>query len=189
MGKKVIFLHGYGGEPIDEVGEIFDGIGWEAKQPYIDYDREWDLDHCKSMTERVVEESRDCDLIVGLSMGGYTAHLVANHLGKDCIIINPGIDRERSQVFLGNQFPTSGEEYEGKDFDFPMEFNRCNLEIYLGRRDFQIPNHYTTDYVDRMGILCDVRFLDDMYHVFNRNEFISILGCSRFIQGGMSIGG
>ena len=181
--KKVMFLHGYGGEPIREVGEVFSKIGWETKQLHIDYDGEWDLDYCKSITQSVVEESKDCDLIVGLSMGGYTAHLVANHIGKDCIIINPGIDRERSQVFLGNHFPTTnGKNYEGKDFDFPMEFNKCRLEIYLGKRDFQIPNHYTTEYVERMGIVCDIHFLDSMYHVFNINEFISILNISKFIK-------
>ncbi len=179
--KKVIFLHGYGGEPIPEVTEIFKEIGWQTKQPHIDYDVEWDIDYCKSVTEKVVDKSGDCDLIIGLSMGGYTAHLVANHLGKDCILINPGIDRERSQVFLGNQFPTNNESYEGKDFDFPMEFGKCNLEVYLGGKDFQIPNHYTTDYLKKMNIKADVYFLEKMYHVFNKEEFKRIIKMSKFI--------
>lgn len=180
--KKLIFLHGYGGEPIPEITEIFKVIGWETIQHYIDYDEEWDKDRCKSITEKVAEDGRDCDLIIGLSLGGYTAHLVANHLGKDCILINPGIDREKSQVFLGNQFPTGGELEVKKDFDFPMEFNKCRLEVFLGGRDFQIPNSRTTDYLEKMGIKADVYLFEKMYHVFNIEEFIDIIRTSKFIE-------
>lgn len=180
--KKLIFLHGYGGEPIPEITEIFKVIGWQTIQHYIDYDEEWDKDRCKSITEKVAEDGRDCDLIIGLSLGGYTAHLVANHLGKDCILINPGIDREKSQVFLGNQFPTGGELEVEKDFDFPMEFNKCRLEVFLGGRDFQIPNSRTTDYLEKMGIKADVHLFKDMYHVFDIEEFIDIIKTSKFIE-------
>lgn len=180
--KKLIFLHGYGGEPIPEITEIFKVIGWQTIQHYIDYDEEWDKDRCKSITEKVAEDGRDCDLIIGLSLGGYTAHLVANHLGKDCILINPGIDREKSQVFLGNQFPTGGELEVKKDFDFPMEFNKCRLEVFLGGRDFQIPNSRTTDYLEKMGIKADVHLFKDMYHVFNIEEFIDIIKTTKFIE-------
>lgn len=180
--KKLIFLHGYGGEPIPEITEIFKTIGWQTIQHYIDYDEEWDKDRCKSITEKVAKDGRDCDLIIGLSLGGYTAHLVANHLGKDCILINPGIDREKSQVFLGNQFPTGGELEVKKDFDFPMEFNKCRLEVFLGGRDFQIPNSRTTDYLEKMDIKADVHLFKDMYHVFDIEEFIDIIKTSKFIE-------
>ena len=180
--KKVIFLHGYGGEPIPEITEIFKAIGWQTIQHYIDYDLEWDKDRCKSITEKVAEDGRDCDLIIGLSLGGYTAHLVSNQLGTDCILINPGIDRENSQVFLGNQFPTGGEIEDVKDFDFPMEFNKCRLEVFLGGRDFQIPNTITINYLEKMCIKADVHLLKDMYHVFNLNEFVDIIKMSKFIK-------
>ena len=180
--KKVIFLHGYGGEPIPEITEIFKAIGWQTIQHHIDYDLEWDKDRCKSITEKVAEDGRDCDLIIGLSLGGYTAHLVSNQLGKDCILINPGIDREKSEVFLGNQFPTGGEIEDVKDFDFHMEFNKCRLEVFLGGRDFQIPNSRTIDYLEKMGIKADVHILEDMYHVFNIEEFIDIIKMSKFIK-------
>lgn len=180
--KKLIFLHGYGGEPIPEITKLFRLIGWETIQHHIDYDEEWDRDRCKSITERVAEDGRDCDLIIGLSLGGYTAHLVANHLGKDCILINPGIDREKSQVYLGNQYPADGELDENKDFDFPMEFNKCRLEVFLGGRDFQIPNKRTTDYLEKMCIEADVHLFKHMYHVFNMEEFIDIITKSKFIE-------
>ena len=181
--KKLIFLHGYGGIPIPEVTEIFKVIGWETIQHHIDYDLEWDRDRCKSITEKVVGDGRDCDLIIGLSLGGYTAHLVSNHLVKDCILINPGIDREKSQVFLGNQFPVGDVELnDTKDFDFPMYFNKCRLEVYLGRRDFQIPNNRTTDYLKKMGIIADVYYIEKMYHIFNIQEFIDIIKNSKFID-------
>jgi hypothetical protein len=166
--KKVIFFHGYGGEPIPEITEIFKYLGWETIQQHIDYDDEWDLDKCKSITEKSVELSKDCDLVIGLSLGGYTAHLISNHLGKDCILINPGIDRSRSLLHI-------------KDFDFPHVVNNCNLEVFLGGRDFQIPNHYTTDFIERKGICARIETLEKMYHVFNLKEFIDIIKMSNFI--------
>lgn len=166
--KKVIFLHGYGGDPIPEVTDVFNSIGWEVIQPHIDYDYEWDFDRCASITNYVVDLSKDCDLVVGLSLGGYTAHLVSNFLNKDCILINPGIDRSRSLLDI-------------KDFDFPQRFGECNLEVFLGRRDFQIPNHYTTEYLNKMDIKADIHYNDFMYHVFNMGEFMWILSQSKFI--------
>ena len=116
--KKVIFFHGYGGEPIQFITDLFEHIGYETIQQHINYDDEWDLDRCKSIVEKSIELSKDCYAIIGLSLGGYTAHLIANHLGKKCILINPGLDRMRSQLYLGNQFPTdddsSGEDLKTK---------------------------------------------------------------------------
>ena len=166
--SKVIFFHGYGGEPIPEITEIFKYIGWETIQQHIDYDVEWDLDKCKSITEKSVEISKNCDLIIGLSLGGYTAHLISNHLEKDCILINPGLDRDRSLLHI-------------KEFDFPHVVNKCRLEVFLGARDFQIPNNYTTDFIERKSICTRVETLEKMYHVFNLEEFITIVKMSNFI--------
>ena len=166
--KKVIFFHGYGGEPIPEITEIFKYIGWETIQQHIDYDEEWDLDSCKSITEKSADLAKDCDLVIGLSLGGYTAHLISNQLEKDCILINPGIDRSRSLLHI-------------KDFDYPQVVNNCRLEVFLGGRDFQIPNNYTTEFIERKGICARVEKLEKMYHVFNLEEFIHIVKMSDFI--------
>jgi len=168
MMKKVIFFHGYGGEPISEITEIFKYIGCETIQQHIDYDEEWEKDFGKSITEQSIELAKDCDLIIGLSLGGYTAHLIANHLEKKCILINPGLDRSRSLLDI-------------KEFDYPQIVNNCPLEVYLGGRDFQIPNHYTTEFIERMGIEARVETLETMYHVFNLDEFIHIIKMSKFI--------
>ena len=167
-GKKIIFFHGYGGTPIQEVTEILNYLGAEEViQTYIDYDYEWDLDKCKSLFEKSLIQSKDCDLIIGLSMGGYTAHLVANNLNKDCILINPGLDRERSRVHV-------------KDFDCDKTINNCNLEVYLGDMDYQIPNNYTTEYLDRHSINARIEIIKNMGHVFNIHEFVDILKMSNF---------
>lgn len=168
--KKVIFFHGYGGEPIPEITEIFKYIGWETIQQHIDYDEEWEKDSGKSITEQSMELAKGCDLIIGLSLGGYTAHLIANHLEKKCILINPGLDRDRSLLDI-------------KEFDYPHIVNNCPLEVYLGARDFQIPNHYTTEFIERMYIDARVETLEKMYHVFNIEEFITIMKMSKFIFG------
>lgn len=182
--KKVIFFHGYGGEPIPFITDLFEHIGYETIQQHINYDDEWDLDRCKSIVEKSIELSKDCYAIIGLSLGGYTAHLIANHLGKKCILINPGLDRMRSQLYLGNQFPTDDDSSEEdlKDFNFVTEFNKCELEVYLGGKDFQIPNNYTTEYLIKNKIDARVEILKDMYHVFNLQEFIKIIKMSEFFS-------
>jgi esterase/lipase len=166
--KKIIFFHGYGGEPIPEITEIFKYIGYNTIQQYIDYDEEWEIDKCKSITEESIELAKDCDVIIGLSLGGYTAHLIANHLQKKCILINPGLDRDRSLLHI-------------KEFNYPHIVNNCPLEVFLGGRDFQIPNHYTTEFLERKEIESRVEKLDEMYHVFNLDEFIDIVKMSNFI--------
>ena len=167
--KKVIFFHGYGGEPIQPITEIFNYIGYDVIQSHIDYDYEWDLDKGKSLFEDSIRQSSDCDLIIGLSLGGYTANLVANHLSKNCIIINPGIDRERSRLHI-------------KDFDCDTKTNNCDLEVYLGNRDFQIPNNYTLEYLERNNIKARIEIIENMEHCFNMNEFIAIMKMSNFIN-------
>jgi len=168
--KKIIFFHGYGGEPIPQVTDALKYLGAiDVIQTHINYDYEWALDKGKSLFERCVNESKDCDLIIGLSMGGYTAHLVANKLQKDCIIINPGLDRMRSRVHV-------------KDFDCDTTINNCNLEVYLGDKDIQIPNHYTTEYLDRCGINARVETIKGMEHCFDMNQFVHIIRISNFTK-------
>ena len=169
MRKKAIFFHGYGGEPIQVITDIFKYLGYDMIQPYIDFDDEWDLDRGKSLVEEMLSKSADCDLIIGLSLGGYLADLVANNLGIDCILINPGIDKRKSQLHI-------------KDFDCPRAINNCNLEVYLGGMDFQIPNNYTLDYLKRNNIDARIETLQDMGHVFNLDEFIEIVKMSNFIK-------
>jgi predicted esterase YcpF (UPF0227 family) len=132
--KKAIFFHGYGGEPIPVITEIFKHLNYEMIQPDIDFDEEWDFDNCKSLFYESIDNASDCDLIIGLSLGGYLAYLVANALGKDCIIINPGIDRSKTLLHI-------------KEFDCPKLENKCNLEVFLGDRDIQIPNKNTINYL------------------------------------------
>jgi hypothetical protein len=180
--KKAIFLHGYGGEPIEYLINVFDEIGWDIYQPFVNYDLEWDVDRCKSITNNIINQAKECDLIIGLSLGGYTAHLVANQLNKNCILINPGLDREKSSVFLGNQFPIEGDnDVDTKEFDFPSKLNNCELEVYLGGKDFQIPNHYTTDYIENNNIKCEIHNIPNMYHIFNLNEIKEIIKITKFI--------
>ncbi len=168
MRKKAIFFHGYGGEPIPVITQIFDYLGYDMEQPYIDYDDEWDLDKGKSLFYESLKNSNDCDLVVGLSLGGYLADLVANNLSKNCIIINPGIDRSKTRLHI-------------KDFDCTRVINNCNLEVYLGDKDFQIPNSYTINYLNKNNINARVEIIENMEHVFSLDEFIQIIKMSNLL--------
>lgn len=169
MSKKAVFFHGYGGEPIPVITQIFNYLGYDMVQPHIDFDEEWDFDECRSLFLESIRNYSDCDLIVGLSLGGYLADLVANSLSKNCIIINPGIDRSKTRLHI-------------KDFDCDRVINNCNLEVYLGDRDFQIPNSYTIDYLNKNNINARVEIIKGMEHVFNLEEFIQIVKMSNFIK-------
>jgi hypothetical protein len=167
--RKAIFFHGYGGEPISIITEIFKHLGYEMIQPHIDFDEEWDFDKCKSLFYESIDNASDCDLIIGLSLGGYLSYLVANSLGKDCILINPGIDRSKTLLHI-------------KEFDCPKLENNCNLEIFLGDRDYVIPNRNTISYLDKNIIKTKIETIKGMEHVFSLEEFIQILKISSLVK-------
>ena len=78
--KKVLILHGLGGEPSIEKSEVFEKRGYEVIFPHIDYFKEWEKDKCKSIFNKLLHFSKNVDLIVGQSLGGYTAFLLSNVL-------------------------------------------------------------------------------------------------------------
>ena len=168
-GKKVIFFHGLGGKPNETIKKVLEHFGYNVKFPHIDYYDEWDYDECKSLFEESIYLAKDCDLVIGLSLGGYLAYLVANHLGNDCILINPGIDRSKTKL-------------EIKEFDCPKSMNNCNLEVFLGDKDDLIPNEYTINYLKDNNIKSKIHIVKGMEHGFDLNEFIDILKSSNLIN-------
>lgn len=167
--KKVIFFHGLGGSPSAERQSILENYGYDVVYPFIDYDLEWEKDHCKSLFYRSVESARDCDLIIGISLGGYLGHLVANLLEKDCILINPALDRSKTRLQI-------------KNFDCPVLFNNCNLEVYLGDKDTLINKEYTIDFINDNNIKCKIHSLENMEHRCSLNDFLEILNKSNLVD-------
>jgi len=167
--KKVLFLHGLGGEPSKERQIILENYGYDFTYPHIDYDYEWQKDHCKQLFNDTVELAKDCDLIIGISLGGYLASLVANYLQIDCILINPALDRTKTRLNI-------------RDFDCPVIFNKCNMEVYLGDKDTLVNKEYTLDFIEAHNIKCDIHTLAEMEHRCNLNNFLEILTKSNLIN-------
>jgi hypothetical protein len=166
--KKAIFFHGYGGEPIPEITELFRHLGYDMIQPDIDFDDEWEFDNGKTLLKDSISIAKECDLIIGLSLGGYLAYLTGNSVGKNCLVINPGIDRSKTQLHI-------------KEFDFPKIENNCNLEVFLGDKDNVIPNSNTVNYINKNSIKARVEIIKNMGHVFDFEELIKIIKMSNFI--------
>jgi hypothetical protein len=166
--KKVIIFHGLGGSPSLDRTSIMEDIGYTVEYPHIDYVYEWELDKCKSLFERTLNLSKDCDLVIGVSLGGYLGNLIANNLGIDCILINPALDRDKTKLDI-------------KDFDCEKKLNNCDSEIYLGKLDTLIPMEITLDYIKNNNIKSNVSIIDNMEHRCNMRNFLKILKLSKFI--------
>lgn len=166
--KKVIVFHGLGGQVHPDRISTLKNLGYEVVYPHIDYEMEWDKDKAKSLFNKSIELSKDCDLVIGMSLGGYLGDLVANYLGIDCILINPALDRNKTKLSI-------------KDFDCPHLLNKCNMEIFLGDKDTLIPKEYTLDYINDNNINCEVYHIN-MEHRCLIDNFIEILNQSSLIK-------
>jgi hypothetical protein len=166
--KKVIVFHGLGGEPNSERTNILRNFGYEVVYPHIDFEMEWSKDKGKSLFERTSRLAEGCDLIIGVSLGGYLASLIGNYLGIDCILINPALDRNKTRLDI-------------KNLDCPHLSNKCNMEVFIGDKDTLIPKEYTLDYIKDNNINCKIHHIIGMEHRCSLNNFLEILNQSSLV--------
>lgn len=169
--KKVLILHGLGGKPTSEKSEVFYKRGFDVIFPHIDYIKEWEKDRCKSMINNLVNISRDVDLIVGQSLGGYTAFLLSNILNIDTILINPALDRSKTKL-----------DIKYFDTDFNIKYNNPNIEIYFGGLDTLIPMEITKKFLKENGLKYKQIIIPDMEHSSPANKIDEILNISDFTE-------
>lgn len=169
--KTVLILHGLGGAPSNDKSIIFEKRGYDVIFPHIDYEKEWDKDMCKSMFNKLLNDSKNVDLIVGQSLGGYTAFLLSNILNVDTILINPALDRTKSKLKI--------KEF---DLDFNIKHRNPNIEIYYGELDNLIPKEVTHQYLIDNNIKCKEYVINDMAHRSPAEDIYRILNISSFIK-------
>jgi predicted esterase YcpF (UPF0227 family) len=166
--KKLTYLHGLGGSFSNDRDRVFKKFGYDFYYPTIDYKENWNLDRCRSLVETITKYSEDSDIIIGISIGGYLAHIVANLLGKDCLIINPALNRDLSRTDI-------------KWFDTKHIYNNSNLEIYLGDMDSVIPNENTINFVKDLDINSNINIISGMGHRCSDTNLIKILKSSKLL--------
>jgi hypothetical protein len=169
--KKVLILHGLGGEPSKEKSDIFEKRGYEVIFPHIDYIQEWNKDKCKSIFNYLIKISKNIDLIVGQSLGGYTGFLLSNILNVKTILINPALDRNKTKLDIKNF-----------DIDYSIKYQNKNIEIYFGELDNLIPMKITQNFLKENNLNYKQVIIPNMEHRSPAKKIEEILNISNYIK-------
>jgi hypothetical protein len=171
--KTIAVYHGLGGRPAKDRIDLLKSFGYDnIIYPYINFEKEWDLDRCKSMFQRELENVKDADVIVGFSLGGYLAYLLAKHTGKDLVLVNPSLDRSKSLLRV-------------KDFDVDdvsnLAFASGKMEVFFGENDTLIPKESQIDFLNENGINFTQYIIKGMEHRTPIDKFEEIINRSNIL--------
>jgi len=167
--KSVLILHGYGGRPAPERTRVLGRRGYRVYYPHIDYDKEYAKDKCQSITSYLVERYSDVDAIIGLSLGGYMAFILANKLHKPCVLINPALNRKTTRLNI-------------KDFDYDFDITNPRTEIFFGENDIVVDKNHTIDYLNKINYKYIDSEIKMMEHGCPLNHFKTILNRTKIIR-------
>lgn len=170
LNKTCVLYHGLGSQPAISREQLLNKAGYNVISEHFDYDLEWDVDQGKSLFEKQLEVVKNVDLIIGISFGGYLAYKLSKATGKDVILINPALDRAKSQSVI-------------KDFDIPDSNLVSNIEIFFGFLDTSVPMDYAIDYLKRRKEYDYSAYtIKDMAHRVPDNFFKEIVETSCLID-------
>jgi len=171
-GRTIAVYHGLGGSPTQEKINALRKAGFKnIIFNHIDYDYEWKLDRCRSLFTREVGNARRADVILGTSLGGYLAFLLAKLTGKDLIMINPSLDRNRTQLNI-------------RHFDVNIIGNHFGkVEIFFGEKDELIPRNVQKGFLYDNRIKYTSWIVKGMEHRTSPREFEQIVQYSKIING------
>lgn len=164
----VSVYHGAGGRPAKDRIDLLSSMGYEVLYPFIDFEKEWDLDRCKSLFQRELNSIKDVDILVGFSLGGYLAYLLAKHTGKDLILVNPSLDRSKSLLKV-------------REFDVEDMNNLGKVEVFFGENDTLIPKESQIDFLNKNNINFTQYIVKDMEHRTPINKFEEIINRSSIL--------
>jgi len=168
-GKMVAVYHGLGGGGGKLIPRLLRKYGFNrVHYPEIYYEREWYKDKCKSMFNRELNAIKHADLLIGFSLGGYTAFELAGYTGKNLMLVNPAIDRSKTLLDI-------------KTYDVPFKRNFGNVEVYLGTEDDLIDKKWTIDYLKKLNVKSDIYLVPGMEHNTYIEEFEVMLDNSKLL--------
>ena len=123
--KKVLYLHGLesnqGGKKVDFLAKEF-----MVHAPEMDYKSE----HLSYQLDNIMVNFKP-DIIIGSSMGGYVADILARNYGKPAIMFNPALHNRSFDPAI--EYPIEGEQAELQD----------RKVVVLGKNDDVIPPYLT----------------------------------------------
>lgn len=170
LNKTCVLYHGLGSKPAISREQLLNKAGYNVISEHFDYDLEWDVDQGKSLFESQLKVLENVDLIIGISFGGYLAYKLSKATGKDVILINPALDRFKSQSII-------------KEFDIPDSNLLSNIEIFFGFLDKSVPMDYAIDYLNRRKEYDYSSYIiSDMAHRVPDNFFKKIIETSYLIN-------
>lgn len=166
--KSVIIYHGLGGSPSQDRIDCLESLGYDVIYPHIDYELEWKKDECRSIFESQVELAKNVDLMIGLSLGGYMAFELSGILNKNCILINPSLDRDKTKLDIKHFDINRGDEYGF-------------IDVYLGENDVLIDKNITIKYLSSRDIDFKYSIVNGMEHRTPIEYFSEIINKSKII--------
>lgn len=149
--KRITFYHGLGGERSADRMRLLRQMGYEPYFPNIDFDDEWYYDECKSLFLRELDRSKNSEIIMGTSLGGYLAYNVAKALDKECVLINPSINREMSKLNI-REF----------DMDYVPKFPK--IKVFFGELDDYVIDKYQIETLEENGDDYEYTYIKGMEH-------------------------
>ena len=166
--KLVAVYHGLGGDPSPDRISLLELKGYDVIYPHIDYELEWKKDRCRSVFDTQVELAKSVDLIIGFSLGGYMAFELSGALNKNCILINPALDRDRTKLEIKHFDINRGDEYGF-------------IDVYLGEYDTLIDKSITLKYLRSIGVDFKYSIVTGMGHRTPIEYFSEIINKSKIV--------
>ena len=151
FNKTCVLYHGLGSKPALSREQLLNKIGYDVISEHFDYDLEWDVDQGKSLFESQLEIVKKVDIIIGISFGGYLGYKLSKATGKDLLLINPALDRAKSQSII-------------KEFDIPLFNQKSNIEIFFGEFDTSVPKEYAIEFLKNKGENFKYHIIKNMMH-------------------------
>lgn len=160
--KKATFYHGLGGERNPDKIHLLKEMGYDTYYPNIDFDDEWYYDKCKSLFLRELVRSKNSNIIMGTSLGGYLAYNVAKALNKECVLINPSINRKMSKLNI-------------REFDMNYVAKFPKIKVFFGELDDYVIDKYQIETLEENGDDYEYTHIPDMDHGLPLDKFKEIL--------------
>jgi hypothetical protein len=162
LDKKCIMFHGLGARPNANRAAMLEKLGYEVIQEQHDYTAEWNKDMGESFFKAQLDKAKGCDLIIGISFGGYIAYNLAKATGNPAILINPAIDRSKTKT-------------EIKEYVMDYQPKPTSIELFCGENDISVPPQNAIEFVNMQGDDAEITMIPKMEHRVPDSFFKQIL--------------
>ncbi|MDE5558875.1 MAG: hypothetical protein K2J32_14510 [Ruminococcus sp.] len=141
---KVLNIHGYKGNAENSACITLKNLGHEVISPQIDYDSKRPREICNDL-KKIFDENKP-DYIVGTSLGGFFALLVAKNTDIPAVLVSPCLRPFITLPELGYKMDKSRKMTFVVFEDMIEKMNRHNITAIIGGQDEVINYHsFTTE--------------------------------------------